>query len=103
MLLVECSPTSCNAGEKCRNQSFEKREYPPLEPYKTESRGWGLRSSVDIQKGQFVVEYVGEVIDEEEFKKRMKRKHETKDNNYYFLTIDKDRIIDAGPKGNLAR
>lgn len=71
--------------------------------YRTETRGWGLKSSADIQKGQFVIEYVGEVVDEEEFKRRMKRKYEAKDNNYYFLTIDKDRIIDAGPKGNLAR
>ncbi|KAG5889203.1 hypothetical protein JTB14_033281 [Gonioctena quinquepunctata] len=29
--------------------------------------------------------------------------HEQKEENYYFLTIDKDRMIDAGPKGNVAR
>ena len=33
----------------------------------------------------------------------MALKHRTKDENYYFLTIEKDRIIDAGPKGNHAR
>ncbi|KAK6622259.1 hypothetical protein RUM44_002066 [Polyplax serrata] len=103
MLLVECNPNFCKAGTRCGNQSFEKREYPSLETYRTEIRGWGLRSTEDIRKGTFVIEYVGEVVDDEEFKRRMKRKQETKDNNYYFLTIDKDRIIDAGPKGNLAR
>lgn len=53
--------------------------------------------------GQFVIEYVGELIDEEEFKRRMRRKHEIRDENFYFLTLDKERMIDAGPKGNLAR
>lgn len=53
--------------------------------------------------GQFVIEYVGELIDEEEFRRRMRRKHEIRDENFYFLTLDKERMIDAGPKGNLAR
>ncbi|XP_053623529.1 histone-lysine N-methyltransferase NSD2-like [Plodia interpunctella] len=33
----------------------------------------------------------------------MARKHEIRDENFYFLTLDKERMIDAGPKGNLAR
>lgn len=48
-------------------------------------------------------EYVGEIIDEAECKRRMERAHANKITNFYFLTIDKDRVIDAGPKGNLAR
>lgn len=51
MLLTECSPSICSAGERCGNQSFEKREYPLLEPSRTSSRGWGLKTSVDINKG----------------------------------------------------
>lgn len=50
-----------------------------------------------------MIEYVGEMIDEAECQRRMRRKQEAKDENYYFLTIDKDRILDAGPKGNVAR
>nr|CAD7433446.1 unnamed protein product [Timema monikensis] len=103
ILLVECSPTVCKAGDKCRNQRFEKREYPPLIPYKTDGRGWGLKTLADIPKGDFIIEYVGEVIDESEYKHRIDNKHNEKDQNFYFLTIDKDRMIDAGPKGNFAR
>lgn len=33
----------------------------------------------------------------------MEYAHANKITNFYFLTIDKERIIDAGPKGNLAR
>ncbi|CAG4970924.1 unnamed protein product [Colias eurytheme] len=102
MLLTECGPT-CRAGDRCNNRAFEKREYPRMEPYRTHARGWGLRTLEDIKAGQFVIEYVGELIDEEEFQRRMKRMHEVRDENYYFLTLDKERMIDAGPKGNLAR
>ncbi|CAG9569536.1 unnamed protein product [Danaus chrysippus] len=102
MLLTECGPT-CRAGDRCNNRAFEKRLYPRLGPYRTPHRGWGLRTMQDIKAGQFVIEYVGELIDEEEFRRRMNRKHEVRDENFYFLTLDKERMIDAGPKGNLAR
>ncbi|KAJ8715497.1 hypothetical protein PYW07_009979 [Mythimna separata] len=102
MLLTECGPT-CRAGERCNNRAFEKRLYPKLVPYRTPSRGWGLKTLEDIKAGQFVIEYVGELIDEQEFRRRMVRKHEIRDENFYFLTLDKERMIDAGPKGNLAR
>ncbi|KRT86397.1 PHD finger motif containing protein [Oryctes borbonicus] len=103
LLLTECNTEVCPAGEKCQNQNFEKRTYPPLVPYRTESRGWGLKSLEPLKKGQFVIEYVGEMIDEQEYQRRIKKMHEQKEENYYFLTIDKDRMLDAGPKGNVAR
>ncbi|XP_069362911.1 uncharacterized protein [Maniola hyperantus] len=102
MLLTECGPT-CRAGDRCNNRAFEKRHYPKLTPYRTPHRGWGLKTLEDIKAGQFVIEYVGELIDEEEFRRRMRRKHEVRDENFYYLTLDKERMIDAGPKGNLAR
>ncbi|XP_053619416.1 uncharacterized protein LOC128680356 [Plodia interpunctella] len=102
MLLTECGPI-CRAGDRCNNRAFEKRLYPKLVPYRTPHRGWGLKTLEDIKAGQFVIEYVGELIDEEEFRRRMARKHEIRDENFYFLTLDKERMIDAGPKGNLAR
>lgn len=103
ILMVECNPLICPAGDNCQNQLFEKRHYPPLMPYRTEGRGWGLKTLTDLKKGQFVIEYVGEMIDEEEYQKRLKKMHEANDENYYFLTIDRDRMLDAGPKGNVAR
>ena len=33
----------------------------------------------------------------------MSSNQESKEENYYYLTIDSNRMIDAGPKGNLAR
>ncbi|XP_061691985.1 histone-lysine N-methyltransferase, H3 lysine-36 specific isoform X2 [Syngnathoides biaculeatus] len=103
MLLYECHPQVCAAGERCQNQTFTKRQYTVVEIFRTLSRGWGLRSVSDIKKGAFVSEYVGEVIDEEECRARIKHAQEKDIFNFYMLTLDKDRIIDAGPKGNQAR
>ena len=50
-----------------------------------------------------MIEYVGEMIDEAECQRRIRQKHERKDENCYFLAIDRDRILDGGPKGNVAR
>uniref|UniRef100_A0A4W3IL44 Nuclear receptor binding SET domain protein 3 n=1 Tax=Callorhinchus milii TaxID=7868 RepID=A0A4W3IL44_CALMI len=103
ILMYECHADVCPAGEHCQNQSFSKRLYPDTELVKTEGRGWGLRTKVDIKKGQFVNEYVGELVDEEECRKRIKHAHENNVTNFYMLTLTKDRVIDAGPKGNYSR
>ncbi|KAK7508605.1 hypothetical protein BaRGS_00000171 [Batillaria attramentaria] len=103
MLMYECHPQVCPAKEACQNQRFQKRQYPEVVPYRTESRGWGLKTLEDIKKGQFVNEYVGDLIDEEECKRRIKQAHTDNVTNFYMLTVDKNRIIDAGPKGNYSR
>ncbi|XP_059149000.1 histone-lysine N-methyltransferase NSD2-like [Physella acuta] len=103
MMMYECHPAVCPAGEKCHNQRFQKRQYPECEPFKSEARGWGLKCLEDIKKGQFVQEYVGDLIDEEECKRRIEQAHDDNITNFYMLTMDKNRIIDAGPKGNYSR
>ncbi|XP_010218385.1 PREDICTED: histone-lysine N-methyltransferase NSD2 [Tinamus guttatus] len=103
MLMYECHPQVCPAGERCQNQCFTKRQYPETQIIKTDGKGWGLVAKRDIKKGEFVNEYVGELIDEEECMARIKYAHENDITHFYMLTIDKDRIIDAGPKGNYSR
>lgn len=103
VMMIECDPDVCPVGEKCKNQRFRRRQYPICVPFKTDNVGWGLRTTEDIKKGDFVIEYVGELIDEAECNRRMENKIEKGDTTFYFLTIDKDRIIDAGPSANIAR
>uniref|UniRef100_A0A7N8YHD5 Histone-lysine N-methyltransferase NSD3 n=1 Tax=Mastacembelus armatus TaxID=205130 RepID=A0A7N8YHD5_9TELE len=103
MLQYECHPQVCPAGELCENQCFTKQLYAETEVIKTEGRGWGLRTNQALRKGDFVNEYVGEVIDSEECQQRIKRAHENHVTNFYMLTLTKDRVIDAGPKGNFSR
>ncbi|XP_026043027.1 histone-lysine N-methyltransferase NSD3 isoform X4 [Astatotilapia calliptera] len=103
MLQYECHPQVCPAGDSCENQCFSKRLYAETEVIKTEGCGWGLRTNQALKKGDFVAEYVGEVIDSEECQQRIKRAHENHVTNFYMLTLTKDRVIDAGPKGNSSR
>ncbi|XP_075427197.1 histone-lysine N-methyltransferase NSD2 isoform X1 [Ascaphus truei] len=103
MLMYECHPQVCPAGERCHNQGFSKRHYPETKIIKTAGKGWGLIAKRDIKKGEFVNEYVGELIDDEECMARIRHAQENDIGHFYMLTIDKDRIIDAGPKGNYSR
>ncbi|XP_010874853.3 histone-lysine N-methyltransferase NSD3 isoform X1 [Esox lucius] len=103
MLQYECHPQVCPAGDRCENQCFSKRLYSETEVIKTEGCGWGLKTNQALRKGDFVTEYVGEVIDSEECQQRIKRAHENRVTNFYMLTLTKDRVIDAGPKGNSSR
>lgn len=54
--------------------------------------------------GDFLIEYVGELITMDEFRKRIDdsigRKEEQ---NYYYMSMDSQRMLDAGPRGNIAR
>ncbi|KAF6040125.1 WHSC1L1 [Bugula neritina] len=88
----------------CENQRFQRRRYPKQEPFRTgDERGWGLKAKVNILQGQFVNEYVGELITLEECKRRIEKYHQENSSTFYMLTLDSNRVIDAGPKGNLAR
>ena len=58
----------------------------------------------DVIKGTFIIEYVGELITMSEFHDRIERSRLRKEeHNYYYMTMDGNRMIDAGPKGNIAR
>ncbi|GIY23182.1 histone-lysine N-methyltransferase, H3 lysine-36 specific [Caerostris extrusa] len=63
---IECHPNFCRAKELCQNQNFQKKNNVPTIPFRTVKRGWGLIALKDIKKGQFVIEYVGEVITHKE-------------------------------------
>jgi len=99
--MIECHPKYCPCGEYCQNQTIQNGISPKLVPFLTEFKGWGLKAAEKIDKGQFVIEYVGEVIDLETCRARLRstRNHR----NFFFLTLNNNECIDASRKGNLAR
>ncbi|XP_069482744.1 histone-lysine N-methyltransferase NSD2-like isoform X3 [Ambystoma mexicanum] len=103
MLMYECHPQVCPSGERCQNLSFTNLQYPETRVIQTEGKGWGLVATRDLLKGEFVSEYVGELINEEECLARIRQAQEENASHFYMLTVDKDRIIDAGRKGNYSR
>ena len=42
--------------------------YPPLKVIRTPTRGWGLFVMRDVKPGDFLIEYVGELITMDEFR-----------------------------------
>lgn len=94
-LYFECDPDLCPAKDKCENQNFRRGEQFPFEVKMTKSKGWGLFAKERIPEEKFVIEYMGEVIDSMEFDLRFNRAKANKDDNYYFLILEKDMYIDA--------
>lgn len=43
----------------------------------TEDKGWGVRTQQSIKSGDFILEYVGEVVSEREFKSRMATRYDS--------------------------
>ena len=50
LMLYECHPAMCPAGERCLNQRFQRRQDADAMPVRTEARGWGLQARSAIHK-----------------------------------------------------
>jgi len=103
MVFVECDPRSCPCGPQCSNQQFRRREYPPLEVFRAGRKGWGLTPLRKLAQGQFVIEYVGEVVTEEESLRRREEYAAAGVRHMYFMSLSSGELIDACQKGNISR
>uniref|UniRef100_A0A182LZH0 Histone-lysine N-methyltransferase n=1 Tax=Anopheles culicifacies TaxID=139723 RepID=A0A182LZH0_9DIPT len=103
MVYTECVPEHCPCGDRCRNTSIQRHEYAPgLERFMTEEKGWGIRSREPIMKGTFIMEYLGEVVTEREFKERMRTMY-LNDTHHYCLNLDGGLVIDGHRMGSDCR
>uniref|UniRef100_A0A224Z0L9 [histone H3]-lysine(36) N-trimethyltransferase n=1 Tax=Rhipicephalus zambeziensis TaxID=60191 RepID=A0A224Z0L9_9ACAR len=102
LLMIECG-SRCPNGENCSNRRFQKKSYIKVEKFMTEKKGWGLRTLETVSSGTFVMEYVGEVLTPEDFRKRVKQYARDNNQHYYFMALRADEIIDATQKGNVSR
>ncbi|XP_006612782.1 histone-lysine N-methyltransferase ash1 isoform X2 [Apis dorsata] len=103
MVFSECSPQLCPCGDKCENQKIQKHEWAPgLQKFMTEDKGWGVRTQQSIKSGVFILEYVGEVVSEREFKSRMATRY-ANDTHHYCLHLDGGLVIDGHRMGGDGR
>ncbi|KAM7355050.1 histone-lysine N-methyltransferase ash1 isoform 1-T2 [Cochliomyia hominivorax] len=103
MVYTECSPSNCPTREKCRNQKIQKHDIAPgVERFMTENKGWGVRTKLPIEKGTYILEYVGEVVTEREFKDRMATIY-LNDTHHYCLHLDGGLVIDGQRMGSDCR
>ncbi|GJN18249.1 hypothetical protein PR202_gb05390 [Eleusine coracana subsp. coracana] len=64
-LVFECGP-SCRCPPTCRNRVSQHGIKISLEIFRTSEKGWGVRSLNSISRGNFICEYTGELLHEEE-------------------------------------
>ncbi|XP_055933527.1 histone-lysine N-methyltransferase SETD2-like isoform X2 [Argiope bruennichi] len=102
LLMIECG-FRCPLGDACSNKRFQKKQYVKSEIIKTEKKGWGLRALEDISIGEFLMEFVGEVLNHKEYRQRVKLYAKEKNIHCYFMALKTDEILDATYKGNLTR
>lgn len=101
---VECIDTHClTCGPDCENQRFQKRQYAQITIFQTEMKGYGVRAEANLYQGQFIYEYIGEVIDEKSFRKKTIAYDQEGIKHFYFMMLQKGEFIDATKKGSLAR
>ncbi|CAB3369610.1 Hypothetical predicted protein [Cloeon dipterum] len=103
LVYAECIPRLCPCQEKCSNQRIQKHEWAPgVEKFMTKEKGWGVRTKKTIKNGDFIMEYVGEVVSEKEFKNRMETRY-ANDTHHYCLHLDGGLVIDGHRMGGECR
>lgn len=102
MLLSSCSSV-CKCGSTCLNKPFQHRPVKKMKLVQTEKCGSGIVADEDIKQGEFVIEYVGEVIDDKTCEERLWNMKHRGETNFYLCEINRDMVIDATYKGNKSR
>lgn len=106
-MIVECND-NCRCGKDCLNRVTQQPRLIPLRIFKTSNgRGWGLKTMASIPTGSFIIEYTGEVIDQDESLCRGKLYDEIGQSYLFDLDYNErsDAVytIDAYRCGNLSR
>ena len=103
--IYECN-ASCFCDPTCFNRVVQRGRQVPLCVFRTSNgRGWGVKTMQTLSKGQFVSEYIGEIISNEEAEKRGKKYDQTGSTYLFDLDFDKDDAaftIDATNCGNIS-
>jgi len=100
---VECLPEDCRCRSFCLNQRFQRKQYVPIEVVQTEKKGFGIRAAAEIRKDDMIYEYIGDVISQPSFIKRMREYAEEGIRHFYFMMLQKDEYIDATKRGGIGR
>uniref|UniRef100_A0A1I7S375 Histone-lysine N-methyltransferase SETMAR n=2 Tax=Bursaphelenchus xylophilus TaxID=6326 RepID=A0A1I7S375_BURXY len=107
--VLECHD-ECKCDSECSNRLVGNGCKKKLDPFYDQIKGYGLKASESIYPKEFVIEYKGEVISEEEAWRRAKKyKDDGREHNYIYTINEhlEDRIqrtfIDATSFGGLAR
>ena len=57
---IECDE-GCRGGDKCKNRKIQNNGYKKVKVRDTNGKGEGLFADEDIKKGEYIIEYVGQI------------------------------------------
>jgi len=106
--IYECN-SSCSCGVNCITRGTQRGEHLSLKVYQTDKKGYGVKTTMDLSKGEFVCEYIGELTRLSDAKIKLSAIPLT---DPCFVLIYKEHFgtvktlctcIDATVKGNIAR
>ncbi|KAK1532157.1 glycosyl hydrolase family 7 [Colletotrichum costaricense] len=86
--IYECHE-GCACDVTCPNRVVERGRQVPLQIFRTEKTGWGVRSLLDIRRGQFVDNYIGEIITPQEAQRRRDTSNIAQQKDVYLFALDK--------------
>jgi len=61
--IFECN-INCKCSKTCLNRVVQLPVSARLQVFKTENKGWGLRTLTDIPRGSFICNYIGKIFNE---------------------------------------
>lgn len=93
--IFECGKDCC-CTLACENRVLQLGITILLELFKSKEKGWGLRPLQQVYEGQFICEYVGEIITTEEAKKRQ-QEYDRIGSNYLLV------VREFSPSGKVLR
>ena len=103
MTFTECDPDSCPLSDKCSNMLIQKQKSQVVvQRFQAGEKGFGIRTKTHIPKGTFIMEYLGEVVTDKEFKRRMQTDYQ-KDSHHYCLHVGEGLVIDGYRMGGECR
>lgn len=102
-VVVKAAPSPRMVSTSCQNRSIVSRKRKQLRVGRStiEGAGFGLFTDEKILKDEFVVEYVGEMVTQEEAERRgviYDKLHCS-----YLFNLDAETVVDATRKGNKTR
>ena len=93
---VECIIEMCEVnladdGRVCRNSRIQQNQRANIEVFDAGDKGRGLRAREDLPAGTFLLEYVGEVVNDRVLEKRLRRYERAGLRHRYIMEIDKTK------------
>ncbi|OWK02703.1 SETMAR, partial [Cervus elaphus hippelaphus] len=106
--VFECN-VLCQCSDHCRNRVVQWGLQFHLQVFKTDHKGWGLRTLDFIPRGRFVCEYAGEVLGISEVQRRIQLQTR-RDSNYIIAVREHvcngqvmETFVDPALIGNIGR